>query len=67
MNKWIRLSGELYYFGQGGVTKVISQDIYLTDGKKSEYATRLMHGSLTLGQVTESIEFIEIALKAKGV
>jgi hypothetical protein len=57
---WIKLSGSLYYFGQGGVTRAEEYSGYeAVTQKRSENKSQLFSGTTSIATVKESVDEIE--------
>ena len=59
---WINLSGNLYLFGSGGVTRVEDYVSYQNNGVRSENQTSLFSGTTRITAVKESIDEIKTLL-----
>lgn len=52
---WLQLSGSLFYFGSGGVTRVEEHTGYVeTTQKKSDHKSKLMAGTTSITLVNET-------------
>ena len=55
---WLKLSDSLFYFGQGGITRIETVDMRDTT-KKYVYVTELFQGVVRVAAVKETVEEIK--------
>lgn len=60
---WLKLSGELYLFGENAINRVAVNSNDYVSGKKTPYQSRLLNGTKEIDKVEETIEQIEEMLK----